>query len=338
MSRVLSIADKVVLLLSMIPYLREHGPVTVTELAEQFHAPEHTVRELVTFLGTAGIPGETHTYQPEDLFDIDWDAFELNDVVSLTHIVAVDHTPRFAPAEYAALLAGLHALSELLPRAEAEVARSAAIKLGLAAPKTDSEAPVLTMTAERSDPRLTLAAQAIAEGRRLRFAYVDLRGSVTEREIEPGELTQQGDDWYVRGYCLTRNDERTFLVASMRDTALGETMHAARERKGHDRAATESRPADDSATLVRTRVRERSLHRFAGFSPRVVAREIEGWVSVEVQLAFAQSAIRLVQLAPGDIVIESPVAARSAVREWIDRALAHSSLGETELSEGAARL
>src|SRR5690606_8932644 len=86
------------------------------------------------FLGTAGVPGETHTYQPEDLFDIDWDAFEQDDIVSLTQTVAIEETPRFSASEYAALIAGLHALQDVLPEADRAVAATTAAKLAQAAP------------------------------------------------------------------------------------------------------------------------------------------------------------------------------------------------------------
>ena len=69
-------SDRVMLLLALVPYLREHGPTTIDELAETFEVKPALLRRLIGFLGTAGIPGETLAYQHDDLFDIDLSAFE----------------------------------------------------------------------------------------------------------------------------------------------------------------------------------------------------------------------------------------------------------------------
>lgn len=90
MSSRLTTSDRVMLLMSLVPYLKEHGPTQVSELASMFGVDAPAVRKLVRFLGVAGVPGETQTYQHEDLFDIDWDALEQHDIVSLTQTVAVD--------------------------------------------------------------------------------------------------------------------------------------------------------------------------------------------------------------------------------------------------------
>src|SRR5690606_22997149 len=96
-------------------YLNETGPTSISDLAETFAVEASLLRRLVKFLGVAGVPGETRTYQHEDLFDIDWQALEQDDVVHLTHTVALDDTPRFSSSETAVLIAGLHAVQELLP-------------------------------------------------------------------------------------------------------------------------------------------------------------------------------------------------------------------------------
>lgn len=336
MTQAVSVADKVVLLLSLIPFLRNSGPVTVAELAQRFSISEKTVRELVTFLGTAGIPGETHTYQPEDLFDIDWDAFERHDTVSLTHIVAVDQTPRFAPAEHSALLAGLHTLSEIMSEPHSSIALSAARKLALASPEEgighsevgESAAPVLTVSA-RTDPRFQIISKAMAENSRLQFEYVDFGGNLTRREIDPESLTEQGGDWYLRGYCLSRGDDRTFLVASMSNLEIAGQMTVNRKNTAPDRAhSADSFSNDTQVTMVKARVKEHVLHRLAGFRPRIIERAENQWVRIEVDLAFQKTAIRLVQASPGDVVIEEPAEARESVREWVDRAFAHANRHE----------
>src|SRR5690606_24460475 len=100
----LAASDRVMLLLALVPYLTEHGDTPLAELASVFEVDAETLRGLIEFLGTAGIPGETSTYQDEDLFDIDWEALDRDDIVRLTRVVAVDDTPRFSASEQAALI------------------------------------------------------------------------------------------------------------------------------------------------------------------------------------------------------------------------------------------
>lgn len=314
MARKITAPDRVVLLLSVIPYLMEHGETGLAQLAEAFDVPPRLMRELIEFLGTAGVPGETGAYQHEDLFDIDWDALELHDLVRLTQVVAIDEVPRFSPAEHAALVAGLQALAPLLPPEEAEHARSAGAKLG-----TVGEAVAISAEAEVADRRIAIITRAIDEAKRISFAYQDLRGDRSERTVEPLALTQSAGGWYLRGYCLERDAERTFLVDGMR--RLRARPDAAERRRVGRVVATSIGPHE--TTIVATvRVREHSLARVSAFAPRVRGAAEPGWARAEVELSHAAAACRIVQAAPGDVIVEAPASAREAVRAWADRALA----------------
>jgi len=99
--------DKLVFLLSFVPYLLEQRVVDVSEAAQHFGMTEDEIRDAVRLIATSGLPGETGTYQPNDLFDIDWDSFEDDDVIIVVHHVAIDDAPRLSAREAAALIAGL---------------------------------------------------------------------------------------------------------------------------------------------------------------------------------------------------------------------------------------
>lgn len=323
--------DRVLLLLSLVPYLREHGAVPVVELAERFDVTPALLRSLIRFLGTAGVPGETLSYQDEDLFDIDWDALELYDEVSLTRTVAVEVAPRFAPTETAALVAGLQALTPLLPPADAELARGLATKLGAALGNIE---PTMSVSADPEDPRLPVLVSAVDAARVVRFAYRDASGVVTRRSVEPLELTQRAGGWYLRAHCLDRAAERTFRVDQISELQLldapagspGGAVPTPVETTGvPDPApdpAVREQPAEPPVQSITARVSARALPRLAGFSPELLSEEPNGDVLVRVDAWHRDTAIRLVQLAPGEVSITSPDAAREAVRLWAERALA----------------
>ena len=304
--------DRVLLLLSLVPYLREHGPTPVSDLADAFQVSPTLLRTLVRFLGTAGVPGETLTYQDEDLFDIDWDALERDDVVSLTRTVAVDDAPRFAPAETAALIAGLHALTAVLTEADAELARATAEKLGAALEVPERDA-ALSVTADPADPRLPLLVSAIEERRVVAFDYRDAAGTLTHRTVDPVSLDQEGGAWYLRAHCHDRDAARTFRLDHMRDL-----------RAVDARASTHAPEAPASVRTFRlvASLPLRALPSIDGFGPEIIDEDPSGRVRVQIEAWHEQTAIQLVQLAPGDIVIEAPEPARRAVHEWAARGLA----------------
>jgi proteasome accessory factor C len=314
-------ADRVLLLLSLVPYLKEHGPTTVTELAEAFDVAPSLLRRLVTFLGTAGVPGETLTYQDEDLFDIDWDALYDEDLVSLTNVVVVDDAPRFAPAETAALIAGLHALTGVLPGETAELARETAEKLGAALGQTGRSAP-LSVTADPADLRLSTVISAIEEVRELAFDYRDAAGQHSTRTVDPIAVTQEGNAWYLRAHCHDREAERTFRLDHMTQLRAG-AVASHRLPVDSSRAATSDRVPHQGETFTLTAELPLALlPQIQGFQPEVVESLPDDRVLVTVEAWHDRAAIQLVQLAPGQIIVRSPSVARTAVRDWAARALA----------------
>ncbi|MGK0720793.1 helix-turn-helix transcriptional regulator [Leucobacter sp. W1478] len=317
MVRGLNTPDRVVLLLALVPYLVERGPTPLAELAKAFDVEERVLRKLIPFLGMAGVPGETNTYQHEDLFDIDWDAFEEHDVVTLTRVIAVDNTPRFSAIETAVLIAGLQALLPMLPPQEQRHAVSASAKLGSGLAHRQQVS--LSVSTEPTAPGRFEISTAIASGKQLSFAYRDAQGNETVRHVEPLVLGQAHGEWYLRAHCLDRNAERTFSVDRIRDAQM--LPDDARTRPTGRASLPKLDPVREGL-VARVRFRVGVLHRLAGFVPRLLGEPDNGWVRAEIDLAHPAVAVRVVQVAPGEIIIESPDSARDAVREWADRALA----------------
>ncbi|GAA2188126.1 YafY family protein [Leucobacter alluvii] len=330
--------ERVTFLLSLVAYLRDTGSATVGELAERFSVPPELVRTLVRFLGTAGVPGETMNYQDEDLFDIDWDALEQQDLVSLTRTVAVDDAPRFAPMETAALIAGLQALTSMLGPEDAALARATAEKLGTALGATP-EAP-MSVTDGPGDARVPELVAAIEEGRAVSFVYRDASGSDSRRTVRPQSLTQGSGTWYLRGYCFERLADRTFRVDQMRELERAEIPGAAGAAPGTADPAGSDAPlvpvpvaappataaeqpmAHEGPVHITARVTEAALAPLEGFAPEVLEQIEDGRFRVRVEAWHRGTAVQIVQVLPGGVEIESPDWARASVREWTERALA----------------
>ena len=309
-------SDRVVMLLSLVGYLSERDFVPVTELADRFGITPAEVRELMLFLGTAGVPGATERYQHEDLFDIDWDALELRDEARLTQVIAVDDAPRFAPAETAALIAGLQSLEPVLPPADAARARALGHKLAQA---LGAPAASLSVEQDRQDPRMAVIVEALRDEATLRFDYRDAAGRVTQRTVRPLALRQDSDAWYLRGFCHTRRAERSFRVAQMTDVRVVGTT----EPLSYATPEASDPTTDTSVVyeLIAT-VPDDALIALASFAPRVIEESSPGRLRVAIDAWHSGLSLQLMRVAPGRIVVEAPAHARSAVRDWAGRALA----------------
>ena len=63
----------------------------------------------------------------------------------------------------------------------------------------------------------------------LRFDYSDLRNQKSSRTVEPYRLLLKGEDWYIQGYCLIRNDSRTFKLLRMQNICMMEQTFEIRD-------------------------------------------------------------------------------------------------------------
>lgn len=61
---------------------------------------------------------------------------------------------------------------------------------------------------------------AIFDRKRISFHYVSGKGEITQRLVEPLKLVFKSNDWYMYGYCMTRNDFRFFKLTRIRNLVI----------------------------------------------------------------------------------------------------------------------
>lgn len=318
--------DRVALLMSLVPYLRANGPTSITELAENFGAEEATLRRLVAMLATSGVPGETKSYQHEDLFDIDWDAFERDDVVTLTRTVAIEATPRFANREASALLAGLHRLMGLLGPEDAMRAEALAARLRDNLPEAAAVLSMSVSTGE-NDPRIRELVSAIEQRLTAQFTYTNQRHEIAKRAVVPLHVFEQGNDWYLRAWCLDRAAERTFRLDHIEDLQIvREEVSTVQEGPVGVLTGSLSSTSSEQQVIYEIRVlaTERALALIRRFAPEVIGVHGDGRTFARVEAWNESTAVRLVAQAGGELQVLDPPAARAAVAAWARRALEES--------------
>jgi proteasome accessory factor C len=306
--------DKLTFLLSLVPYLIDQVRVTVTDAAEHFGISPEQMRKAVTLIAMSGTPGADGTYTHETLFDIDWDDFEQRDLIRF-RAAPMDDKPRFSAREAAALLAGLQRVAAL-PDFAARVDVTA-LMAKLARGASSTPAP-LAVRAGSVDALHRQLGAAIAEGRRVRIDYVTTRGDREVRDVDPIRLDGVDEAWYLRGWCLTREAERTFLLDRMASVELLGEADAHTSDADADELFRSS-GADQRVTIALPVV---GLPLIADYRGPDDAVRIEGDRAL-VTLAISHPGIlgRIAARLAGGVEVLEPADARTAVAAWARAAL-----------------
>lgn len=314
--------DKLAFLLSLVPYLLDRGTVAVSEAAAHFGVAEDEVRSAVRLIAVSGIPGETDSYGPDDLFDIDWDAFESDDRIELTHAVAIDDSPRFSAREAAALLAGLQYLSALPENHGSESIANLSRKLATGASSTPSPVAVATRAASEA---LGPIRRGLTERRQVEFDYRDARGAVEHRIVDPLRIDSEDQSWYLRAWDHSRDAVRTFRVDRMDSVAVSDRPSLG---DGADIRLPDSlfqgTPDDMTVVLCATPSALPLLGDFVPDGSRP-SKSTDGMVRVSVRVGHFHALKRAVCGLPALVTVESPDDAREAVAAWAEQGLSQYS-------------
>ena len=311
----LTAPDKLGFLLALVPYLIDQVRVTVTEAAAHFGTTADEMRKAVILIAMSGTPGADGTYTHETLFDIDWDDFDERDIIRF-RAAPMDDKPRFSSREAAALLAGLQRVAAR-PEFAARV-DIVALMAKLARGSTGDPAPLSVRAAELAAIHATLV-DAVSSARRVRIDYVTTRGDRTVREVDPMSFEGVDDSWYLRGWCLTRDAERTFLLDRM---ASVEVLGAAEQHEASP-GADELFQGADTDERVTVAVPVAALPLIADYRGAGDPVRIEGdRAVVTVRIAHPGILGRIAARVAGAIEVIEPASAREALVAW-----AHEALG-----------
>jgi len=307
--------DKLAFLLALVPYLIDQVRVTVDVAAAHFATTPDEMRKAVMLIAMSGTPGADGTYTHETLFDIDWDDFEQRDLIRF-RAAPMEDKPRFSSREAAALLAGLQRVAAR-PEFAARV-DIVELMSKLARGATGAPAPFAVRAGELAAIQATLV-DAVTARRRVRIDYVTTRGERKVREVDPMSFDGVDDAWYLRGWCLTRDAERTFLLDRM---ASAELLGPAEvhETAGDSDELFQGASTDERVTLSMPLAGLPLIADYRGPSDPV---RIEGDRAI-VTLRIAHWGIlgRIAARLAGGVEIIEPVSARFAVADWARAALA----------------
>jgi len=311
---VLMAQDKLAFLLSLVPYLMDHDRVSVAEVATHFGMTPEQIREAVRLIGVSGIPGETQSYQHEDLFDISWDDLEENDQIVLTHRVAIDDSPRFSAREAAALIAGLQYLSALPENSDRTAIATLMAKLSRGASGAPNQVAV---ESTESDATLGLIRQSVTTGVQIEFDYRGARGKTERRHVDPLRVESMDADWYLRGWDHLRGAVRTFRLDRISNPAItSEPIAFAAKDVSLPEMLFEGSKSD---LLVTIEVEASAASLLADYvTEGAVTTHANGRVRTTIRVSHYHGLKRLLASMPGVATVIEPPEARRAVAEWAE--------------------
>ncbi|MFK4760699.1 helix-turn-helix transcriptional regulator [Microbacterium sp. ZW T5_45] len=308
-------SDRVRLYLTLVPYLLEHGQVSLDEAAAEFGVSREEMRRMVEKLTVIGLPGDSGFWQqPQEMFDINWDLLDDEDVIEITNDVALRRVPRFTAREAAALLAGLQMVAAVPAVSDTGLVSGLISKLSRGAADAPAE---VVVAPSRVDEVREAVARGLQEGVALSFTYQAPDAEPTTRTVDPVQILITNAQWYLQGWCHLRQAMRTFHLDRVSDPRLTDIPITHHGEHVPDAFSTD---AEDGEVVVRLPSRLAPL--LGAFLTADNASADGDDVVVRLRMADPRSVKRIAARFGGALEVVEPGLARAAAREWADAGLA----------------
>lgn len=325
-----SARDRLNLFLAIVPFVLLRQSVTVDELAEQFGTRREKIIAAVKTIACDGGANEARYNFDTELFNIDWEEFEENEVITLT-VAEILHVPTpFNARQRAVFLAGL----ELL-KAHPHYRRLPEFD-GLIAKLRGSESSAITdafaVAVEDNHPIAHAIEDAIDKGVRISFTYTNNQGERSHREVDPYRQDLQGGQRYLKGYCYERHDVRTFNLDSIEDLELLGTPIEIRSIDALSLTSSLFSESDDDiyvdVTIDPQALALIASYRRPGDTPLFAGEEAK----LSIPFSHPDTAVRMVSVLSGIARVTAPAEVRETVAQHARAALdAYAGTNETTL-------
>ncbi len=293
----------------LIDTARENSKLELRELCERLQISEQELRQDIDVLNVVNFGGGSYVLYAEiqgDQIEVDPEPYGDN----------FSRPARLLPLEAKALVAAIDLVGEHLPEGSLASARDKIVDaLG-----RDPAADGLQITSAKGDDSeiARVVSGAIAERRLLRIEhYKEAENEFTERTIEPYQLLNGAEGWYVHAFEPAKDHTRSFRLDRIRSA---DVLDEAFERREGVEPEMQSWPTTGEVPKsARARVwvsPERA--RWAREDKRVVDELKDGAVVVELAYGGNDYLAREILKEAGDAVVLEPEDAREAVRAAAD--------------------
>jgi proteasome accessory factor C len=289
----------------LIGAAREESTLAVGGVLEELNVSIDELREDIDVLNVVNFGGGTYVLYAEitgDEIEVDPDTYGDN----------FARPARLLPLEAKALVAAIDLFGDHLPQSGLGSARGKIVEaLG-----HDPSEEGLEIAPGRDDSAVVRAVHDAIEGRRLLelHYYKENEDQFTKREVEPYQLVNGREGWYLGCYDLAREDTRHFRLDRMREVTVSDEVFEHREGIPERLAEQEWLVHGEVGTAGVARVwvspdRARWLRE----ERRVVEELADGAVVVELPYGSTDWLVREILKGVGELVVLEPDDAREAV-------------------------
>lgn len=307
--------DRVRAYLTLVPYLLERGEVSLEEAAREFDVTVDDMRVMVEKLTVIGLPGEDgYWQQPHEMFDINWDLLDQEDMIEITNDVGLRRVPRFTAREAAALLAGLQMVAAVPAVSDPGLVAGLIAKLSRATADAPAEV-VIAPTAV--DAVRDVVADALRQRVAVSFRYKAPDAPATTRTVDPVQVLITNGQWYLQGWCHLRQAMRTFHLDRVSSPELSDIPISHSEDHLPEAFST---IGDDGEVTVR--LPDRLLPLLGEYARADNTHVHDGVAEVRIKMADPRGIKRLAGRFGGALEVQDPGVARAATRDWAAAGLA----------------
>lgn len=209
-------------LISIIMVLLEREKISATKLAEMFEVTPRTIYRDIETISLSGIPIVTYPGINGGIgimkeYKIDKKLFTTSDITALlTGLVSIH--PTLSCEEIVNTLAKVKGL---IP---AEQIRDIELKLN------QISIDLTPWNGNKNlQPNLEEIKKALNERKFISFDYSDRSGKRSKRKVEPYRLVLKAINWYLQGYCTSRQNFRIFKLSRISSLEVLEDTFTPRE-------------------------------------------------------------------------------------------------------------
>ena len=155
---------------------------------------------------------------------------------------------------------------------------------------------------------------AILEQRIAEFDYYSTHGEKTRRSIEPVQLIFKSKAWYINGFCLTRQEMRTFKLTRVKKLQITKKHFSERDQVSIEQD-TDSSECNFKLVNLKFRIKpEKAYVVFDEFSEEMVEKQADGSFIVSAAMPEDDWVIRFILSFGEHIEVLEPTYVRKIIK------------------------
>lgn len=300
------------LALSIVGLVLNDGPATVTELAEHFAVSEKAIAKAVTTISNSEDVSQCKTH-----FYLNYEAFEEGEVDFGLGEGNLEEAPVISASQASALAMGLDFLSSLPEfKGNSDLVE---LRRSFSNSTVSAEASIWNVELDR----LELIRNSIVDQKRISFSYLNQTGKRSDREVDPLRIDLIGAKHYLRGYCLTNSEVRSFRLDRISQLEATEMPISEQARVS---AVSDEIYGSGQGQLIELEVDKSAEEIFWNFPALEVRSNAGGSLHGSIRVGNIDSLARHVVRYGGSVRVLAPESARMSVARFASTALHQTEL------------